>query len=106
MKVRIYYSKPCEMICEIDDNFNVLTANGGFSELSRDDRYYLKAQLTRVAETFIGHESVLHCVETLDEDVLVSYQHPDKIFRHRWYAVANQGGGSLTPSFFIILFQT
>ena len=73
MKVRIYYSKPCEMICEIDDNFNVLTANGGFSELSRDDRYYLKAQLTRVAETFIGHESVLHCVETLDEDVLVSY---------------------------------
>ena len=73
MKVRIYYSKPCEMIREIDDNFNVLTAEGGFSELSRDDRYYLKNELTRVAETFIGDGSVLHCVETLDEDVLVSY---------------------------------
>jgi hypothetical protein len=26
MTVRIYYSKPCEMICEVSDDFNVLTA--------------------------------------------------------------------------------
>jgi hypothetical protein len=73
MTVRIYYSKPCEMICEVSDDFNVLTAEGGFGALSRDDRHYLMDELTRVAEALIGYGSVLHCVETLDEDVLVSY---------------------------------
>jgi hypothetical protein len=73
MTVRIIYSKPCEMVCEVSDNFNVLSAEGGFGSLSREVRYYLQDELTRVAETIIGDECVLHSVETLDEDVLVSY---------------------------------
>ena len=71
MKIKIFYTKPSVMVREVDDKFFVLTAEGGWGALSRDDREAITDELCKVVEAMLDDESVLTCVETVEDEVLI-----------------------------------
>ena len=71
MKIKIFYTKPSVMECEVDDKFLVLTENGGWGALSREDRNTITDELCEVVDAMLDDESVLTCVETMEDEVLI-----------------------------------
>ena len=71
MKIKIFYSKPSVMVREVDDKFFVLTSEGGWGALSREDREAITDELCEVVDAMLDDESVLTCVETTDNEVLI-----------------------------------
>ena len=71
MKVKIFYTKPSVMECEVDDKFFVLTEEGGWGALSREDREEITDELYEVVREMLDDESVLTCVETTEDEVLI-----------------------------------
>ena len=71
MRVKIYYTVPKMIVREVDDYFKVLTEDGGWGTLSYEDRETISEELCEAIEQFLDDESVLHCVETLDDEILI-----------------------------------
>lgn len=71
MKVKIFYTRHDVMVREVDDRFFVLTEEGGWGALSREDKEEITGELCEVVDAMLDDGSDLTCVETMEKEILV-----------------------------------